>query len=309
MIVSTVLCCHEINDQLFKSIESILSQTYKNHELILIFDNPNQNDYKILKSFKFKNKQKIKIYFFQNEKNFGLTYSLNKAIKLCSGSLIMRQDSDDISNNNRMEKLVHYLIKNPEKELVYSNVIIIDDLSKIKKYKKNYLFINSFFSSYNYRNSISHPSIMFRKKTFNKLKYYDLRFKYSQDYDLIHRFIKNSRYSIGKLDEYLYRLRYSSNSISSKFSEQQLINSVIIIFKYNYNNFYDLFLTTKSTEEMINIIDMSDKTLSQNAIFYSYLINKKIPLFLLINPIFLINLMIRYLFHPNLLIKRIFTLI
>ena len=78
----------------------------------------------------------------------------------------MRQDSDDISINTRMQTLVDYLINNPQKDLVYSNVIIINDKNDIIKNKKNYLFINSFFSSYNLRNSISHPSIMFRKEIF-----------------------------------------------------------------------------------------------------------------------------------------------
>ena len=190
MLVSTILCCHVVNDQLHTSIKSIINQTYNNHELIILFDNPNLNDFINLKNKTIEYGSKIKIIFLQNDKNYGLTYSLNKAIKHSSGSLIMRQDSDDISINTRMQRLVDYLINNPQKDLVYSNVIIINDKNEIIKNKKNYLLINSFFSSYNFRNSISHPSIMFRKEIFLKIDSYDSRFLVSQDYDLVHRFIK-----------------------------------------------------------------------------------------------------------------------
>lgn len=304
MLVSTILCCHVVNDQLHTSIKSIINQTYNNHELIILFDNPDLNDFINLKNKTIEYESKIKIIFLQNDKNYGLTYSLNKAIKHSSGSLIMRQDSDDISINTRMQTLVDYLINNPKKDLVYSNVIIINDKNEIIKNKKNYLLINSFFSSYNFRNSISHPSIMFRKEIFLKINSYDLRFLVSQDYDLVHRFIKNSRYCVGKAKGYLYKLRYSKNSISSKMSKEQLKNSVIIIFINTIFN--NRFQNLKDTTQMFKHIEENMKTNYQFAIYYSYLTFKKIPFKLKINLIFLIFLFYRYIFHPNLLLKRLF---
>ena len=161
-LVSTILCCHKINKQLFDSIDSVLAQTYSNHELIVIFDNDNKNDFNLLVS-KFIKSNIFKIKFYQNKKNMGLTYSLNRAISLSKGEYIMRQDSDDISENHRMINLVNYLNSNPNKDLVFSNVIIINDENKCIKYKKNFLYINKYFSIYNFRNTISHPSIMFKK--------------------------------------------------------------------------------------------------------------------------------------------------
>ena len=304
MLVSTILCCHVVNDQLLTSIKSIINQTYNNHELIILFDNPDLNDFINLKNKTNEYGSKIKIIFLQNDKNYGLTYSLNKAIKHSSGSLIMRQDSDDISINTRMQRLVDYLINNPQKDLVYSNVIIINDKNEFIKNKKNYLLINSFFSSYNFRNSISHPSIMFRKEIFYKINSYDLRFLVSQDYDLVHRFIKNSRYCVGKAKGYLYKLRYSKNSISSKMSKEQLKNSVIIIFINTIFN--NRFQNLKDTTQMFEHIEENMKTNYHFAIYYSYLTFKKIPLKLKINLIFLIFLFYRYIFHPNLLLKRLF---
>jgi glycosyltransferase involved in cell wall biosynthesis len=307
-LVSTVLCCHKVNGQLFTAINSILNQTYTNHELIIIFDNPNQKDFLKIKShYKKKNKKTIRLY--QNIKNEGLTFSLNRGIKLSKGYYIMRQDSDDFSEKNRMQILVNYLENNLNKNLVFSNILIIDDKNLTLRYKKNYLIINSFFSSYNYKNSISHPSIMFRKNIFEKIKYYDERFKVSQDFDLIHRFIKYNRNCIGKVSSNLYNLRYSKHSISSVRSDEQLVNSVIILFKHNFESYSKLLDNVYSTEGMLKIIEQNMKTSKEFSIYYSYLIHKKIPFVILINPFFIYNLFLRFLFHPNLLIKRFFRLI
>lgn len=306
MLVSTILCCHDLDKNLIKSVKSILEQNFNDHELILLFDNPDKEKFSKLKKIITKENTKgINIVFLQNKINLGLTISLNKAIKISKGEFIMRHDSDDISEENRIFELVAYLRKNPDKNLVFSNVKVIDEFDNVIKLKVNYLLINNFFNSFNYRNSISHPSIMFRKKTFYEIKEYDERFFVSQDYDLIHKFIKNSRYSIGKVNKYLCKLRYSKDSISKKYNNYQHKNSIIIIFKNNFNLFQKKFDTMNSTDQMFLYIENTKKNIIQNAIYYSYMIDIKIPYRMIFNPIFLTLIFIRYTFHPNLLLKRL----
>ena len=305
MMVSTILCCHILDKNLIKSVKSILTQNYNDHELILLFDNPNQEKFSKLKEITIKeNTKNINIIFVQNKTNLGLTISLNKAIDQSNGDFIMRQDSDDISEKDRMPELVAYLKKNPDKNLVYSNVKIIDDFDNLTKFKINYLLINKFFNSYNFRNSISHPSIMFRKKIFYKIKRYDERFVVSQDYDLIHKFIKDSRYSIGKINMYLYNLRYTKDSISKKFNKEQRKNSIIIIFKNNFIYFRKKFESMSTTDQMFLYLQNKNKNIIQNSIYYSYMTDTKIPFRIILNPIFIVLIIIRYLFHPNLFLQR-----
>ena len=163
-MVSTILCCHELDKNLIKSVKSILKQNFSDHELVLLFDNPDKEKFsKIKEIIDQENSRNINVVFIQNEINLGLTISLNKAIKLSNGEFIMRHDSDDISEENRISELVAYLRKNPDKNLVYSNVKIINEFDNLIKLKTNYLLINKFFNSYNYRNSISHPSVCLEK--------------------------------------------------------------------------------------------------------------------------------------------------
>ena len=305
-MVSTILCCHELDKNLIKSVKSILKQNFSDHELVLLFDNPDKEKFsKIKEIIDQENSRNINIVFIQNEINLGLTISLNKAIKLSNGEFIMRHDSDDISEENRISELVAYLRKNPDKNLVYSNVKIINEFDNLIKLKTNYLLINKFFNSYNYRNSISHPSVMFRKKIFNKINGYDERFFVSQDYELNHKFIKDSRYSIGKVNKYLCKLRYSKDSISKKYNNDQHKNSIIIIFKNNFEFFKKKFETMNTTDQMFIYLENEKKNILQNAIYYSYMIDIKIPYRMIFNPIFLALIFIRYIFHPNLLLKRL----
>ena len=306
MLVSTILCCHELDKNLIKSVKSILKQNFSDHELVLLFDNPDKKKFSKIKEITAQeNSRNINIVFIQNEINLGLTISLNKAIKVSNGEFVMRHDSDDISEENRISELVAYLRQNPDKNLVYSNVKIINEFDNLIKLKTNYLLINKFFNSYNYRNSISHPSVMFRKKIFNKINGYDERFFVSQDYELNHKFIKDSRYSIGKVNKYLCKLRYSKDSISKKYNNDQHKNSIIIIFKNNFEFFKKKFETMSTTDQMFIYLENEKKNIIQNAIYYSYMIDIKIPYRMIFNPIFLALIFIRYIFHPNLLLKRL----
>ena len=84
--VSIILCCHKIDSYLYKSIDSVLNQTYQNFELIILFDNPQKKQFLELQDNLVDYKNFNKILFFQNDRNYGLTKSLNKAINLSTSS-------------------------------------------------------------------------------------------------------------------------------------------------------------------------------------------------------------------------------
>ena len=118
----------------------------------------------------------------------------------------------------------------------------------------------------------------------------------SQDYDLTHKFIQDSRYSIGKINKYLYNLRYSRTQYQKRYSNDQHKNSVIIIFKYNFIFFKKKFESMKTTDQMFLYLQNKNKNVIQNSIYYSYMIDTKIPFRIISNPIFIVLIIIRYLF-------------
>ena len=105
--ISVLMSCYNSEKTVQKSIESIISQSFQDYELIIIDDGSNDGTEEILN--KYEKEEKIKI--FTNKKNIGLTKSLNTLIKISNGKYIARQDADDISLPQRFEKQIDYEIK------------------------------------------------------------------------------------------------------------------------------------------------------------------------------------------------------
>ena len=96
-------------DHLSLAIESIIKQTYKNIEFIILLDNPQNRSIKRLVQSYAEKDYRIKI--IANKKNIGLTASLNKGFRLASGNYFARMDADDISDCERIDYELIYLKK------------------------------------------------------------------------------------------------------------------------------------------------------------------------------------------------------
>ena len=96
-------------DFLRQAIESILSQTYEDFELIIINDASTDNAEDVILSYKDNS-----IKYYKNERNLKLIATLNKGLDLCSGKYIARLDSDDYCSSQRLEKQVEYMDTHPE---------------------------------------------------------------------------------------------------------------------------------------------------------------------------------------------------
>lgn len=178
-----------------QSIESILVQTFKDFEFIIINDASEDNTEKIILSF---NDDRIRYY--KNEENIGIPRSLNKGIQLVKGKYIARMDADDISLPNRFEEQFNYLENNYDIALVGSWVEFIDENGNKKniwKVPSDFLLIKFFLLS---GNCLAHSSIFFRKSFIDKIGGYNNDFKYSQDYELYLRMLSDFKlYNIPKV--------------------------------------------------------------------------------------------------------------
>lgn len=165
-----------------ESIDSILNQTFPDFEFIIIDDGSTDDSALKIKSYSDK-----RIIFIQNEKNFGLSRSLNKGISISRGEYIARMDCDDVSLPTRFEKQIKYLDQDKSLGLIgsWTKVLGTDILNEFPL--KHEQILNQLLFS----NCISHPTVMFRKSFF--LEYnlnYNALFKYAQDYELWVRCIK-----------------------------------------------------------------------------------------------------------------------
>jgi glycosyltransferase involved in cell wall biosynthesis len=106
--VSIIITCYNAENTIEMAVNSLLNQTYKNIEILIVDDCSTDNTKNIIN--KFKNKRNVHIFF--NEQNIKTYSSRNIALKYCSGDFITFQDADDISLYDRIEKQVNYAINN-----------------------------------------------------------------------------------------------------------------------------------------------------------------------------------------------------
>lgn len=220
------------------SVESILQQTYSYLEFIIILDNPNYDDACMLLEEYAKSDNRV--VFLQNDKNIGLTKSLNKGLNFCHGKYIARIDADDIALPYRLQCQVYYLERNSDVVAVGSWARAINDKGKLMNVIKVPLTGISIRGGSLFTSPLLHPSAMIRN--FDGLKY-DESFKYSQDYALWVSLMANG-YRVANLKAILMKYRYSTNQIFNKHKmEQQLCanrikSNVIEMLGIEFDNIY-----------------------------------------------------------------------
>ncbi len=210
--VSVIMSVYNSQNTVSDAIESILNQTHKQTELLIIDDFSEDNTVKIIKKYltKYKN-----IKLFLNQKNIGLTKSLNLLLKEADGKFIARQDADDISFPNRIENQINEMIN---KDLDFCTT------RAYRKNKKNKIPGLSYYlpkkTLINFKNPFIHGTLMIKRSVINEIGKYDEDFYYSQDYKLMKDLLNhNFRYTI--LNKVHYELNMDNNISTNKKSEQQ----------------------------------------------------------------------------------------
>jgi glycosyltransferase involved in cell wall biosynthesis len=206
--ISVIMPVYNGEKYLKEAIESILNQTFKDFELILINDGSTDSSEKIIKSF-----TDERIVYIDNGKNLGLAASFNAGIDAARGQYIARMDADDISLPTRFEKQFSYLERKPHIGIVGSGIVIIDENGRkmaVHKRPKSHLEIkfSSLFSSPMY-----HPTVMGRAEIFRSHHYNDT-FSNSEDYELWSRLLFGTSTRFANFREPLIKYRVYPQSFT-----------------------------------------------------------------------------------------------
>lgn len=191
-----------------EAIESILNQTFKDFEFILVNDGSTDRTREILESY---NDPRIVLI---HQGHMGLTRSLNKGIALAKGKYIARQDADDISLPDRLEKQIEFLELHKDIALLGTAAQIIDIRGSYLKTVKYPTDHSSLRIAIKHSNHFWHGSVMFRRQIFFELGGYHEIFFTAQDYDLWLRFVE--KFTVANLSDPLYKYRLNYLSLSFK---------------------------------------------------------------------------------------------
>jgi len=206
-LVSVVMAVYNGEPFLAAAMDSILNQTYTNFELIVVDDASTDRTAEILKNY---TDPRVEIY--TNPDNIGQTRSLNRGLALAKGSIIARHDADDISQPDRFQRQIDYLIAHPEVGLLGTSYTVISDTGQVLEE----VILPTTDEALNERlddgNIFCHGSVMFTADAVKKVGGYNEGFRVTQDYDLWLRLAEVSK--IANLPDVLYQFRFDSNSVS-----------------------------------------------------------------------------------------------
>ncbi|MBR3510480.1 MAG: glycosyltransferase family 2 protein [Alphaproteobacteria bacterium] len=207
--ISVLMSAYNTEKYIAESIESILNQTFKDFEFIIINDGSTDKTAQIIKKYA---KQDKRIKFIDCKKNAGLIAALNKGLELCRGKYIARMDADDISVPTRFEKQIKYMEKHPECGVLgglhekfgdgIKNMVIYRYQPKVKML--DFLL---------HGNLVSHPTVLIRKEilTKNNIKY-DSNCPYAEDFAFWTEIVKHTE--IHNLQEVLLKYRWHKENVS-----------------------------------------------------------------------------------------------
>jgi len=203
-LISVVIPVYNGEAFLNESIKSILNQTFKNFEFIIINDGSTDKSEKIIKSFQ---KQDDRIVLI-NQKNQGITKSLNTGIRLSKGKYIARMDSDDVAEIDRFKDQIQYLEHNKDLDIVGCQISFIDSQSKKISHKIE-LPIDDLLIKWEliFGTPLFHPTLMIRKSVFEKFGYFNPISKYAQDLEFWRKIANNVKF--GNLPDTLVKIRKS----------------------------------------------------------------------------------------------------
>ena len=222
--ISVIIPYYKNIKYIFKSIKSVLDQKYKNLEIILIYDDINKNDLKIILR-KFKNYKKF--VFIINKKNLGVAVSRNKGLKKAKGYYIAFLDSDDFWKKNKLKNQIKFM----EKNSLDLSFTAYDILTKQKKFRKEIK------TNYNYKDLIKKcdiglSTVIIRSKMIKVGTFPNIATQ--EDYALWLKYKRNGAKIMG-INKSMSVWRNTPNSLSSNYF-QKIRDAFRVYHKYEKKN-------------------------------------------------------------------------
>ena len=214
--ISVVMPVYNSEKYIKEAIDSVLNQTYRDFEFIIINDCSTDDSKRIILAY-----SDNRIRYYENEKNSGIAVTFNKGIELATGEFIARIDSDDICVLNRLEKQIEYLNAHRKIGACGGAMHLFDEKGdiSIRRLPTNHMQakVNMLFNM-----SIANPTSMMRTSIVeeNNIRCNDAYLK-AEDYDFWAYFSEVS--DISNLPDVLVKYRIHNSQVTNIFSLEQIM--------------------------------------------------------------------------------------
>lgn len=229
-LITIITVVFNAENYLEQTIQSVVNQTYKNIEYLIIDGGSTDKTVDVIK------KHERNITFWSSEPDKGIYDAMNKGIKKAKGEYIGLLNSDDYYEPDAVEIIVTQINKTPGADVLFGNVYILNEFLKKKKLQTNMNGVNLEKGF-----SISHPTVFVKREVYLKYGVFDLSYQVAADYELLLRFYKkncNFRY----INKVITNFReggmsyYNKNSVREQFRLQMKhttpYNAYVVRAKY-----------------------------------------------------------------------------
>jgi len=234
------------------AIKSVLNQTYKNIEVIVVDDSPNNFVHRDSMKELMRILDDSRLVYLRHNENLGACAARNTGIKESKGKFIAFLDDDDEWQQNKLEKQIS-LFENEKVGLVYSSIkevtkkngLVIKTYNRLAKYRGN-LFKELFYG--NFIGSIS--CAVFRRDVFEKVGVFDVNLGSAQDYEMYLRTSQKYEIDYADGDPLLIYYRHDGQRISDNsetaFKSREYIYEKYRNFIDNDSKLYNLFFLRRA---------------------------------------------------------------
>lgn len=213
-LVSIITVCFNSSKTIEDTIKSIINQSYKNIEYIIVDGKSKDNTLDIVEKYRNYSDIQFKVI---SEKDKGLYDAMNKGIKLATGDIIGILNSDDMLIDNNVISDIVKRFEDKNTDLVYGDLVFVDEIDTDKVVRKWISKKGNFRMGW----MPPHPTVYVRKEMYNKCGYFDINYKIAADYDMLYKFIQKSKSNMQYVDRILIKMRVggtSTNGISSNIT-------------------------------------------------------------------------------------------
>jgi teichuronic acid biosynthesis glycosyltransferase TuaG len=217
LTISIIMPAYNAAKTISQSIESVIKQSHKNWELLIIDDGSQDNTSALVLDFQNKD-QRIKL--IKLSRNGGLSNARNEGCRAAIGSFISFLDSDDLWHENKLEIQVNFHLLNPEIDISHTDFHLFDDHGVLKRPFKRLIDRKrnkegQIYPGICYKNPIGILTVMVRRSLLNDIGLFDTTLWTFEDQDLWVKIAKRRKH-FGYIPDVLAFYRLVPGSISNK---------------------------------------------------------------------------------------------
>ena len=251
--ISVVMPVYNGEKFLREAIESILNQTYKDFEFLIVYDESTDGTLSIIQEFQ-KQDERVVLVYGDGERIIG---ALNKSIEKSKGKYIARMDADDISFPSRLEKQFDFIEKN-NLDICGGHCLLLNKNGKINGLNVVPTSHKMCTLSLFFKVPFAHPSVMIRKQFLdeNSLEYGQSSYKIAEDLDLWLRMHRcGARF--GNVDSTVLKYRIHSDSLTKVNNTLILKETKAMLRQFYKDNYQQIALIIKSLPSVLNTEEKS----------------------------------------------------